>query len=114
MVERETSPFAFLPRLGIGTTVPPTKGCLFVHSYVLAQIWAIGRNKTMSRAVSSDAVHFQAPIVISRDHHDVSGTDSPFRETSNIADGSAFTAGERWMKFLAEQQPTDGLLRRYV
>lgn len=33
-----------------------------------------------------------APIVISRDHHDVSGTDSPFRETSNIDDGSAFTA----------------------
>ena len=35
----------------------------------------------------------QAPVVISRDHHDVSGTDSPFRETSNIYDGSAFTAG---------------------
>lgn len=34
----------------------------------------------------------QAPVVISRDHHDVSGTDSPFRETSNINDGSAFTA----------------------
>ncbi|GMT24774.1 hypothetical protein PFISCL1PPCAC_16071, partial [Pristionchus fissidentatus] len=33
-----------------------------------------------------------APVVISRDHHDVSGTDSPFRETSNITDGSAFTA----------------------
>ncbi|EFP08972.1 hypothetical protein CRE_15801 [Caenorhabditis remanei] len=33
-----------------------------------------------------------APIVISRDHHDVSGTDSPFRETSNVYDGSAFTA----------------------
>ena len=31
-------------------------------------------------------------VVISRDHHDVSGTDSPFRETSNIYDGSAFTA----------------------
>ncbi len=32
------------------------------------------------------------PVVISRDHHDVSGTDSPFRETSNVYDGSAFTA----------------------
>jgi urocanate hydratase len=32
------------------------------------------------------------PVVIGRDHHDVSGTDSPFRETSNIYDGSAFTA----------------------
>jgi urocanate hydratase len=34
----------------------------------------------------------KAPVIISRDHHDVSGTDSPFRETSNIYDGSAFTA----------------------
>ena len=33
-----------------------------------------------------------APIVLCRDHHDVSGTDSPFRETSNIYDGSRFTA----------------------
>ncbi len=33
-----------------------------------------------------------APVVLGRDHHDVSGTDSPFRETSNIYDGSAFTA----------------------
>lgn len=35
----------------------------------------------------------QAPVVLSRDHHDVSGTDSPFRETSNVYDGSAFCAG---------------------
>jgi urocanate hydratase len=33
-----------------------------------------------------------APVVIGRDHHDVSGTDSPYRETSNIYDGSSFTA----------------------
>jgi len=33
-----------------------------------------------------------APIVLGRDHHDVSGTDSPFRETANITDGSMFTA----------------------
>lgn len=33
-----------------------------------------------------------APIILGRDHHDVSGTDSPFRETSNIYDGSRFTA----------------------
>ena len=32
------------------------------------------------------------PIVLGRDHHDVSGTDSPYRETSNIYDGSKFTA----------------------
>merc|ERR1712156_616812 len=43
-----------------------------------------------NQAVSSGRL--KAPVVISRDHHDVSGTDSPFRETSNIYDGSAFTA----------------------
>lgn len=36
--------------------------------------------------------HVKAPIVLGRDHHDVSGTDSPFRETSNIYDGSKYTA----------------------
>ena len=36
--------------------------------------------------------YIKAPIVLGRDHHDVSGTDSPFRETSNIYDGSQFTA----------------------
>jgi len=43
----------------------------------------------------NDAVRsgrISAPIVLSRDHHDVSGTDSPYRETSNIYDGSQFTA----------------------
>ena len=34
----------------------------------------------------------KAPVVLGRDHHDVSGTDSPYRETSNIYDGSRFTA----------------------
>jgi len=34
----------------------------------------------------------QGPVVLGRDHHDVSGTDSPFRETANIYDGSQFTA----------------------
>ena len=32
------------------------------------------------------------PVVLGRDHHDVSGTDSPYRETSNIYDGSRYTA----------------------
>ncbi len=32
------------------------------------------------------------PVILGRDHHDVSGTDSPYRETSNIYDGSSFTA----------------------
>jgi urocanate hydratase len=39
-----------------------------------------------------DKGEISAPIVLGRDHHDVSGTDSPFRETSNIYDGSKFTA----------------------
>jgi urocanate hydratase len=33
-----------------------------------------------------------APVILGRDHHDVSGTDSPYRETANIYDGSSFTA----------------------
>ncbi|MDO6581263.1 urocanate hydratase [Photobacterium sp. 2_MG-2023] len=42
----------------------------------------------------NDAIHRGeiGPVVLGRDHHDVSGTDSPFRETSNIYDGSRFTA----------------------
>ena len=43
-------------------------------------------NKAVARGEIS------APIVLGRDHHDVSGTDSPFRETANIYDGSRFTA----------------------
>jgi len=43
-------------------------------------------NKAVARGKIS------APVIIGRDHHDVSGTDSPFRETSNIYDGSKFTA----------------------
>lgn len=43
-----------------------------------------------NRAVSSGTL--RGPVVVSRDHHDVSGTDSPFRETSNVFDGSAFCA----------------------
>ena len=38
------------------------------------------------------AGRLSAPVVLGRDHHDVSGTDSPYRETSNIYDGSQFTA----------------------
>ena len=52
-----------------------------------------GRTKialAFNDAIRSGAI--MAPIVLGRDHHDVSGTDSPFRETSNIYDGSQFTA----------------------
>jgi len=44
----------------------------------------------------------KGPVVISRDHHDVSGTDSPFRETSNIEDGSAFTADMATQNFVGD------------
>ena len=43
-----------------------------------------------------------APIVLGRDHHDVSGTDSPFRETSNIYDGSRFTADMAVQNFVGD------------
>ena len=46
--------------------------------------------KAFNDAIQSGKV--SAPIVLGRDHHDVSGTDSPYRETSNIYDGSSFTA----------------------
>ncbi len=46
--------------------------------------------RAFNRAIRDGRI--SAPIVLGRDHHDVSGTDSPYRETSNIYDGSAFTA----------------------
>ena len=53
---------------------------------------AEGRMKIAERfnqAIKNGAI---GPVVLGRDHHDVSGTDSPYRETSNIDDGSRFTA----------------------
>ncbi len=46
--------------------------------------------ENFNRAIKDGKI--SAPVVLGRDHHDVSGTDSPFRETSNIYDGSSFTA----------------------
>lgn len=46
--------------------------------------------KAFNEAIAKGDI--KAPIVLGRDHHDVSGTDSPYRETSNIYDGSMFTA----------------------
>jgi urocanate hydratase len=45
--------------------------------------------KAFNKAIKEGVV---GPIILGRDHHDVSGTDSPYRETSNIYDGSSFTA----------------------
>jgi urocanate hydratase len=44
----------------------------------------------------------KGPVVLGRDHHDVSGTDSPYRETSNIYDGSSFTADMAVQNFVGD------------
>ena len=54
---------------------------------------AVGRTKiALAINAAIQAGEIAAPVVLSRDHHDVSGTDSPFRETANITDGSMFCA----------------------
>ncbi len=53
---------------------------------------AEGRAKIAKAFNDAIATGKIGPVVLGRDHHDVSGTDSPFRETSNIYDGSKFTA----------------------
>jgi len=53
---------------------------------------AEGRSKIAAAFNTAIAQGSIGPVVIGRDHHDVSGTDSPYRETSNIHDGSKFTA----------------------
>ena len=53
-----------------------------------------------NKAIASGEI--TAPIVLGRDHHDVSGTDSPYRETSNIYDGSRFTADMAVQNFVGD------------
>ncbi len=53
---------------------------------------AEGRSKIAAAFNEAIAAGQIGPVVIGRDHHDVSGTDSPYRETSNIYDGSKYTA----------------------
>ncbi len=58
-------------------------------------LYADCEGRTQIAAAFNQAIskgEISAPIVLGRDHHDVSGTDSPYRETSNIYDGSSFTA----------------------
>ena len=58
-------------------------------------LYADCEGRTKIAAAFNQAIRdgkISAPIVLGRDHHDVSGTDSPYRETSNIYDGSRFTA----------------------
>ncbi len=62
-----------------------------------------GRRKialAMNEAIASGEI--SAPIVLGRDHHDVSGTDSPYRETANIIDGSMFTADMAVQNFVGD------------
>ncbi|MFN4122896.1 MAG: urocanate hydratase, partial [Flavobacteriales bacterium] len=56
--------------------------------------------KAFNDAIASGII--KGPIVLGRDHHDVSGTDSPYRETSNIYDGSRFTADMAVQNFVGD------------
>ena len=63
----------------------------------------VGRRKialAMNQAIADG--YISAPIVLGRDHHDVSGTDSPYRETANIRDGSMFTADMAVQNFVGD------------
>ena len=53
-----------------------------------------------NKAISEGRI--SSPIVLGRDHHDVSGTDSPYRETANIRDGSVFTADMSVQNFIGD------------
>lgn len=56
--------------------------------------------KAFNDAIANGEI--SAPIVLGRDHHDVSGTDSPYRETANIYDGSQFTADMAVQNFVGD------------
>jgi urocanate hydratase len=56
--------------------------------------------QAINKAIASGRI--SAPVVLGRDHHDVSGTDSPYRETSNIYDGSRFTADMAVQNFVGD------------
>ena len=63
----------------------------------------VGRRRialAMNEAIARGEI--SAPIVLGRDHHDVSGTDSPYRETANIKDGSMFTADMAVQNFVGD------------
>ena len=56
--------------------------------------------RAMNKAIADGVI--SAPIILGRDHHDVSGTDSPYRETANIRDGSMFTADMAVQNFVGD------------
>jgi len=68
-------------------------------------LYADCTGRTKIAKAFNDAIadgRISAPIVLGRDHHDVSGTDSPYRETSNIYDGSSFTADMAVQNFVGD------------
>ncbi len=56
--------------------------------------------EAINKAIAAKEI--TAPVVLGRDHHDVSGTDSPYRETSNIYDGSKYTADMAVQNFVGD------------
>ena len=56
--------------------------------------------RAMNKAIADGII--SSPIILGRDHHDVSGTDSPYRETANIRDGSMFTADMAVQNFVGD------------
>jgi urocanate hydratase len=56
--------------------------------------------KEFNKAISEGRI--SSPVILGRDHHDVSGTDSPYRETANIRDGSMFTADMSVQNFIGD------------
>ena len=68
-------------------------------------LYADSEGRTKIAAAFNEAINngeLSAPVVLGRDHHDVSGTDSPYRETSNIYDGSMFCADMAVQNFVGD------------
>ena len=68
-------------------------------------LYADEQGRTRIAAAMNQAVadgRISAPIILGRDHHDVSGTDSPYRETANIRDGSQWTADMSVQNFVGD------------
>lgn len=68
-------------------------------------LYADCEGRTSIAAAFNEAIRLgklKGPVVLGRDHHDVSGTDSPYRETSNIYDGSSFTADMAVQNFVGD------------
>lgn len=68
-------------------------------------LYADAEGRTKIALAFNEAIargEISSPVVLGRDHHDVSGTDSPYRETSNIYDGSRFTADMAVQNFVGD------------